>query len=330
MAVRADQVLSKSRRDKDVTTNRSRQAFFIRWMRKLKKDPCNHSNDEDMALITCFIESIIAGVSIRNKDSIRAGTVKGYADQINKLHKLRGFQQPIFNNRDNAAFVLIKALKDEENIAKQRKPMLMASEIINMGNKSHKLSKEALVKDICIVVRQVCPRAAEYAQKTQTKADVHTYPSGKEVIKALCADRIKFYDKRGRRVLNPLRNRTKIENLSILWAIQKNRWHGELKWYSRDHDNPQLCLVEAFLRLIERAQLLGQPDNMPFSVYLNKRVKTVYLTGQTVTNFLRKIAKKLYPHMTEEELSYYSCHSFRAWAAVLLSEAGKDGDYIKI
>ena len=88
-----------------------------------------------MALITCFIESIIAGVSIRNKDSIRAGTVKGYADQINELHKLRGFQQPIFNNRDNAAFVLIKALKDGENIAKQRKPIteLMASEIIHIS-----------------------------------------------------------------------------------------------------------------------------------------------------------------------------------------------------
>jgi hypothetical protein len=42
---------------------------------------------------------------------------------------------------------------------------------------------------------------------------------------------------------------------------------------------------------------------MPFSVYLNKRGKTVYLTGQAVTNYLRKISKKLYPHMTEEELS---------------------------
>jgi hypothetical protein len=58
--------------------------------------------------------------------------------------------------------------------------------------------------------------------------------------------------------------------------------------------------------------------------------KTVYLTGQAVTNYLRKISKKIYPHMTEEELSYYSCHSFRVWAAVLLSEAGKNGDYIKI
>jgi hypothetical protein len=34
--------------------------------------------------------------------------------------------------------------------------------------------------------------------------------------------------------------------------------------------------------------------------------------------------------MTEEELSYFSCHSFRVWAAVLLSKAGKDGDDIKI
>jgi hypothetical protein len=114
-------------------------------MKALGKDPCNHSSEENMALVTCFIESVIQGVSIKNKDSIRSATVKGYAEQINELHKLRGFQQPISNSRDNTPFVLIKALRDEENIAKQRRPITedMASEMIREGSNSHNLSKKA-------------------------------------------------------------------------------------------------------------------------------------------------------------------------------------------
>jgi hypothetical protein len=142
-------------------------------MKALGKDPCNHSSEEHMALVTCFIEieSVIQGDSIKNKDSIRSATVKGYAEQINELHKLRGFQQPIFNSQDNTPFVLIKALRDEENIAKQRRPITedMASEMIREGSNSHKLSKKALIKDIAMFARQVGPRAAEFAQKTQSK-----------------------------------------------------------------------------------------------------------------------------------------------------------------
>jgi hypothetical protein len=68
LGINADQKLSKSRRDKDITMQRSRQAFWIRWMEHLGKVPCNHSSKEHMALVTCFIESIIQGVSIKNKD----------------------------------------------------------------------------------------------------------------------------------------------------------------------------------------------------------------------------------------------------------------------
>ena len=80
---------------------RSRQAFWIRWMEHLGKVPCNHSSKEHMALVTCFIESIIQGVSIKNKDSIRSATVKGSAET------------------NCTPFTLYKALKDEEHIAKQ-------------------------------------------------------------------------------------------------------------------------------------------------------------------------------------------------------------------
>ncbi|KAL7503482.1 hypothetical protein ACHAXN_001269 [Cyclotella atomus] len=91
-----------------------------------------------------------------------------------------------------------------------------------------------------------------------------------------------------------------------------------------------MCMVNAMINLLERAESLFQPEDLPFCIYRNSRGRTVYLTAQELTKYIRKVAKKLYPHMTKEELSYFSCHSLRVWAAVLLSEAGKDGDYIKI
>jgi hypothetical protein len=150
----------------------------------------------------------------------------------------------------------------------------------------------------------VGPRAAEYLQKTKSRADVHTYPSGNKVIKALCPNRIKCYDNRGRLVLNPIpiQNRSAVETVSVCWLIQKNRKNGEIKWYSRDHSYPEMCVVDTFINLLKRAKsaLLHLKDS---------RGKSVYLFAQEMTKYIMKMAKKLYQHMTEEQLSYFSCHS---------------------
>ncbi len=39
--------------------------------------------------------------------------------------------------------------------------------------------------------------------------------------------------------------------------------------------------------------------------------------------------KKVHPDWTKEEINKLSCHSFRVWACVLLSEAGASPDFIK-
>jgi hypothetical protein len=55
-----------------------------------------------------------------------------------------------------------------------------------------------------------------------------------------------------------------------------------------------------------------------------------YLTRNEATKYIQKITKSVHPDMTAHELSFFSCHSFRVWAAVLLHEAGQDGDVIRI
>ena len=55
-----------------------------------------------------------------------------------------------------------------------------------------------------------------------------------------------------------------------------------------------------------------------------------YLTSYDLSVALRSAMKRAHPHLTKEELSLISCHSLRVWACVLLSEAGKGGDYIRV
>ena len=44
------------------------------------------------------------------------------------------------------------------------------------------------------------PRAGEYAQKTQTRVEIHEYPSGKKVTKPFLAEDFDFFDKNKRRI----------------------------------------------------------------------------------------------------------------------------------
>ena len=302
-------------------------------MNKLNVDPVGPPTEEHLALLTCFVTSLIQGVNLKDKDNIRSATIKGYIKEINELHRLRGLPMPIdLKAKDNAPARLYKNLQQEEDIAKRRAPLTeaIAAEIIKRGKKADKLSKEALLKDITVISRKVGPRALEFAQVSPNKIELHTYPSGKTIIKALCADRFKAKDKKGRPIIDPVANRDKVHSITYVWKIQKNRRNNETKTYTRDYESDDLCVVNATINIIDRAKALGQTDDKPVCVYAGNLKKMRYITADATTKYLRKITKEVYPHMTQDELSYYSCHSFRVWAAVLLNEAGKGGDYIKI
>ena len=61
----------------------------------------------------------------------------------------------------------------------------MAVRPICHGKEAHKLSKEALIKDITIINREMGCRAVEMVQTKSGKADEHKYPSGNRVIKSI-------------------------------------------------------------------------------------------------------------------------------------------------
>lgn len=54
-----------------------------------------------------------------------------------------------------------------------------------------------------------------------------------------------------------------------------------------------------------------------------------HLTARIITKQIQDIIKKVHTFTMEDEISHFSVHSLCIWVAFLLSEAGKDDDYIK-
>lgn len=95
--------------------------------------------------------------------------------------------------------------------------------------------------DLTVIARKVGPRAGKLTQKTSKKPDFHKYPSGKEVVKSICADWLIFKNKRGNKVRILSKNSSSVETVTVVWKIQKNRKNGEEITYARNRDNEKFA-----------------------------------------------------------------------------------------
>ena len=293
-------------------------------------DPCS-LGPVLMSCLVVYTKLVIEGKNIRNKECIRSETVKDYIVDVNKLFTLRQLPVPVpnFSDRTNAVATLIDNLKKEEVVANQRSPLTPAivAKIITSGKDADPTSLEALMYDIIVISREIGPRAAEISQRKANAPDYHTYPSGKTVIKAICADWWTLYDGSENIIQEP--SSPDISKATIRWKIQKNRRNGEQLTYINNAGCTLFSVPRAVISMIKRARLLEQPDSLPLAVYKSKVGQTKYLTARVLTSYLRKIAKKVHPTWTDEQINKISAHSLRVWACILLHEAGKGGDYIR-
>lgn len=282
-----------------------------------------------------YVKLISTGNNLVLKKQLRSDTVAGYVKAINTLRELRGLPKAIdLASKRCTAAVLYRNIKAEEDIARRRQPLTdeTVTIILTKAKSSHRDSLEALAGDIIKVASQVGPRAAEIVQKKADTYDVHTYPSGKKVIKAMTTDNFKFFTARGRQVKATSNNveRKTVRKMKQKWPIQKNRRNNEELSYSVNEENPDMCVVQGVLGMIDRAARLKQDPSLPFAVYKNKRGDMKYLTATKLTEYFRKCTKEAHPEMSEQDVKLYSCHSMRVWACMLLHQMGKSGDYIRV
>lgn len=264
----------------------------------------------------------------------RSKTVKGYAESINTLFRLRGFPVPVdLSDKNNMCTRLIDALENEEVIAKQRNPITneMFANMEKLARESPRDSAISTIFDFFCLIRITGFRIAEYGQTTQTKVDMHEYPSGNSVVKAFLPTDWIFKNEKGRLIkIHALDvNTVAPSEVKITFRIQKNRQNGQAITITADNDYPTICPVRAAYRIFLRAKRLGKPDDQPMAVFVNNQGQTKYLTGSKIAEILQSVAKTTHPDMTPDEISRISSHSGRVWAVVLLDEAGKSPDFIK-
>jgi len=117
---------------------------------------------------------------------------------------------------------IIVAREKEECIARQRSPITreIYGALLDQAKKSLVDSAESVVFDWFTLIRITGLRCAEYAQKTQTNIEEHEYASGKRVIKAFVPSDWKFYNSKGRLIIDPMEVPAK---LKMTFRIQKNK-----------------------------------------------------------------------------------------------------------
>lgn len=335
LASRADKEISNSRSIRDIETERSRQIDYLRFC-KLKllggEDPCGTGIDYEK-LLACYTTYLVDGNNIKNLE-LRAETVKLYLSAVNALFKARGFPPPVnFKDPHNRPAQLYRNCKKWQKLPARRHPLTpqMFSIMFTLAAKGGPDSFAASLLDWALVGRGMGQRCAEFGQKKQFVAEFHQTPRGVLILKAFMAGDIKFYDAKDHWIKNVKSHGCRAVKFRAHWRIQKNRRNGEEADFAADHDNPELCMVQAMLRIVLRARRLRRPRNSPLGVFRDGRSgKVKYLTGNKISAFFKSVAKQAHPTLTEEELKKYSAHSIRVTAAVLLHQAGKLPDYIKI
>ena len=122
-----------------------------------------------------------------------------------------------------------------------------------------------------------------------------------------------------------------LQVVQIMWRIKKNRRNGEVIHLTRDDDIPQLCPFQADFRIVSRENKLGQKLELPLGIFLDEYQKEFsYLTCAKISEYFKFIVKEVHELVDPLELLNYSAHSLRVTAALLLHQAQKDPEYIKI
>lgn len=294
-------------------------------------DPCGNEQGFEFVL-GCYAKYVALGDNWKNMTEVRSKTTRGYLEAVETLFKLRGYKSPIvWDDDQNLAAMVVKNLEKQEEIANQRSSLTneIFAELIRRGNEAEKGSEEWLVMMVAKLGKVIGPRISEYGQKTQSKVDVHEYPSGKKVVKAFTREDFEFFDTSGKRIRTfNSKTRARVGKVRIRWRIQKNRRNGEKLMFKRENDD-EICPVLAAFDIFMHSLDIGQPENLPMAATLDKKGKLKYLTNSKVTAILRKAAKAAHPDWTEEEINKISAHSLRVWACVLLSEAGAEASFIQ-
>ena len=291
------------------------------------------SNDRRVVndILGRYVVFLLSGFNINNID-IRVGTIKGYLDAINDHYENNGYDKPYAKDDNSDADKILREQKKFEDASAKRSP-LTDKMIVKMQELAQEdpLGFKACAFEFTALGRFGGFRQQEFCMDSKKKIKHYIMPNGTKVVRAFTVKNFIFYDKDACKISRPLRQRNLADRIGTEYDIQKNRMNGQILSYARlSEEHKAYCAVDLGLNIVARAELLGstEPED-PLCVYKDKN-GIQYLTGSEVTKYLRFIMQLVNPNISDAELKLISTHSIRVYACVLLSEAGKDGPYIKL
>jgi hypothetical protein len=91
------------------------------------------------------------------------------------------------------------------------------------------------------------------------------------------------------------------KKMKVTFRIQNNWQNSQLITIVLDDNHPNLCPISAAYQNFLRAKRLGQTDQEPMAVFLNKSGNKKYLTGNKISKVLRSIARAVHPNLFEDK-----------------------------
>ena len=197
--------------------------------------------------------------------------------------------------------------------------------------KNEEESLDATLIDWIIINHHLGWRASEYSQSTQSRVYKHIInDKGTTITLAFTRDNFKFQYASKRRIHITDDITSLPQYLIATFRVQKNRMNGQEVNVASNCDSPSLCVVHTGLCIYHRSIHLGKYADKPLGVYKTSSGSMNYFTSKQMANLLQRTAIAAHDLTDPEEISCYTSHYLRVWAATLLNRAGCTGPYIQI
>jgi hypothetical protein len=111
--------MAQSRRGPDLKTEATWQAHYIKWAKIFGiPDPCGYY-EGFIRIVAIYIKYVQCSTNYNNKQVLHSAMVRGYAEAVNNLFKLRNSPPANFSGTNNMKAILLNNMSWEEDIARQ-------------------------------------------------------------------------------------------------------------------------------------------------------------------------------------------------------------------
>jgi len=286
--------------------------------------------------LALYATHLATGSSIHCR-SIKSSTINSYLADIAKfLGRFREIDPRFTSSADTKlAPVIAKVLAEQkrwESVPNRREPFTLPMYNIIAATASHQSDITTL--EVAMANWTLCNlyagcRGIEWAQTSTTQAPLSMFQRNRfNNAYAFTLSDVKCSTNSNERLTihQVLSTPSKVGKIHLRFEEQKNGDNGEWKLFVRNTNNPNLCFIEAFIKILQRYHLLtdGNIQN-PLSIY-RAPTGTVYnITTADVERTLRATAASLFnldPKRNKSDLQLWSAHSLRVGACATLYANG--------